>query len=112
MQHQGLLFREGTIVDASIISAPSSTKNQSRKRDPEMHSTKKGNQWYFGMKMHIGVDDVTGMIYSVESTAANEHDVTMTASLLYGEEKRVFSDARYVGVEKRKENKERKTLLG
>jgi len=64
------------------------------------------------MKMHIGVDDVTGMIYSVESTAANEHDVTMTASLLYGEEKRVFSDARYVGVEKRKENKERKTLLG
>ena len=110
LQHQGLLFREGTIVDASIISAPSSTKNQSRKRDPEMHSSKKGNQWHFGMKMHIGVDDVTGMIHSVESTAANVHDVTMTASLLHGEEKRVFGDAGYLGVEKRRENKERKNL--
>lgn len=78
LQHQGLLFREGTIVDASIISAPSSTKNQSRKRDSEMHSSKKGNQWHFGMKMHIGVDDVTGMIHSVESTgcqcARRNHD--------------------------------------
>ena len=110
LQHQGLLFREGTIVDASIISAPSSTKNQSRKRDPEMHSSKKGSQWHFGMKMHIGVDDVTGMIHSVESTAANVHDVTMTASLLHGEEKRVFGDAGYLGVEKRRENKERKNL--
>ena len=110
LQHQGLLFREGTIVDASIISAPSSTKNQSRKRDPEMHSSKKGNQWHFGMKMHIGVDDVTGMIHSVESTAANVHDVTMTASLLHGEEKRVFGDAGYLGVEKRREKKERKNL--
>ena len=110
LQHQGLLFREGTIVDASIISAPSSTKNQSRKRDPEMHSSKKGNQWHFGMKMHIGVDDVTGMIHSVESTAANVHDVTMTASLLHGEEKRVFGDAGYLGFEKRRENKERKNL--
>lgn len=78
LQHQGLLFREGIIVDASIISAPSSTKNQSRKRDPEMHSSKKGSQWHFGMKMHIGVDDVTGMIHSVESTgcqcARRNHD--------------------------------------
>ncbi len=110
LQHQGLLFREGTIVDASIISAPTSTKNQRGERDPEMHSTKKGNQWYFGMKMHIGVDDVTGMIHSVESTAANVHDITMTASLLHGEEERVFGDAGYVGVEKRQENKERKNL--
>lgn len=112
LQHQGLLFREGTIVDASIISAPSSTKNQSRKRDPEMHSSKKGNQWHFGMKMHIGVDDVTGMIHSVESTAANVHDVTMTASLLHGEEKRVFGDAGYLGVENAGKTKSAKILPG
>lgn len=85
LQHQGLLFREGTLVDASIISAPSSTKNQSGERDPEMHSTKKGNQWYFGMKMHIGVDDIT-----------------MAGSLLHGEKKRVFgyNKVRYKGFEK------------
>ena len=76
LEAQGLRFREGTIVDASIIEAPSSTKNRARERDPEMHQTKKGNQWHFGMKAHIGVDCETGIVHSMTATAANVHDVT------------------------------------
>jgi IS5 family transposase len=98
---KGLLLRQGTIVDATIIAAPSSTKNASGKRDPEMHSTKKGNQWHFGMKAHIGVDWFTGLVHTVKSTAANAADVTHTADLLHGEETRVFGDAGYTGAEKR-----------
>ena len=81
---QGLRLREGTIVDASIIEAPSSTKNQAGGRDPEMHQTKKGNQWHFGMKVHIGVDSETGMVHSMTTTAANVHDVSEAHRLLHG----------------------------
>lgn len=86
LAQQGLAVREGSIVDATIISAPSSTKNSTGTRDPEMHQTKKGNEWHFGMKMHIGVDESLGLIHSVEGTAANVHDVVVTDKLLHGEE--------------------------
>ena len=75
LEKNGLMLREGSIVDATIISAPSSTKNSTGKRDPEMHQTRKGNEWHFGMKMHIGVDDTLGLIHSIDTTAANVHDV-------------------------------------
>ena len=104
LESQGLRLREGTIVDASIIEAPSSTKNRCRKRDPEMHQTKKGNQWYFGMKAHIGVDADTGIVHSLSTTAANAHDVTEAHNLLHGGETQVWCDAGYQGVHKREEN--------
>ncbi|MBX3328252.1 MAG: IS5 family transposase, partial [Nitrospira sp.] len=94
---QGLQVNRGTIVDATIISAPSSTKNQTKERDPEMHQTKKGNQWYFGMKAHIGVDSQTKVIHSVAATAANVHDRQVLPELLHGQETRVWSDAAYCG---------------
>lgn len=103
----GLILKEGTIMDASIITAPSSTKNRENARDPEMHQTRKGNQWYFGMKMHIGVDDTFGVIHSLESTAANVHDLNVADRLLHGEEDTVWADAGYTGIEKRKEHRER-----
>ena len=103
---QGLRLREGTIVDATIIEAPSSTKNRAGKRDPEMHQTKKGNEWHFGMKAHIGVDAQTGVAHSVTATAANVHDVTEAHRLLHGGEKQVWCDAGYQGVDKRAENRE------
>ena len=106
LAEQGLLLRAGTIVDATIIAAPSSTKNQDGKRDIEMHQTKKGNQWHFGMKAHIGVDAQSGLVHSVIGTAANVHDVTQAQALLHGEETDVFGDAGYQGVEKREENLE------
>ena len=101
---RGLLLRHGTIVDATIISAPSSTKNQSGERDPEMHQTKKGNNWHFGMKAHIGVDADSGLVHTVTTTAANEHDVTQAHALLHGEEEAVFGDSGYLGADKRPEN--------
>ncbi len=101
---KGLMLKEGTVVDATIIAAPSSTKNQSGERDPEMHQTKKGNQWYFGMKAHIGVDADTGVTHTLVTTPANTHDVTQAHALLHGEEKIAFGDAGYQGVEKREEN--------
>lgn len=104
LAEQGLLMRAGTIVDATIIAAPSSTKNQGGQRDAEMHQTKKGNQWHFGMKAHIGVDAQSGLVHSVIGTAANVHDVTQAQALLHGEETDVFGDAGYQGVEKREEN--------
>ena len=104
LESQGLRLREGTIVDASIIEAPSSTKNRSGERDPEMHQTKKGNQWYFGMKAHIGVDADTGIVHSLSTTAANAHDVTEAHNLLHGGETQVWCDAGYQGVHKREEN--------
>ena len=103
LENKGLLLREGTIVDATIISAPSSTKNKEGKRDPEMHQTKKGNEWHFGMKMHIGVDDALGVIHSMSTTAANEHDVTQAKQLLHGDESRFWGDAGYQGIHKRPE---------
>ena len=86
LESQGLKLREGTIVDATIIQASSSTKNRAGKRDPEMHQTKKGNQWHFGMKAHIGVDADTGIVHSMSATAANAHDVTQAHNLLHGGE--------------------------
>lgn len=103
---RGLFLREGTIVDATLITAPSSTKNKDRSRDSEMHQTKKGNQWHFGMKAHIGVDAQSGLVHTLIGTAANVHDVTQAQSLLHGDETDVFGDAGYQGVEKREENLE------
>jgi len=94
---QGLQMSRGTIVDATIISAPSSTKNRTKERDPEMHQTKKGKQWYFGMKAHIGVDSQTKLIHSVTATAANVHDRQVLPELLHGQETRVWGDAAYSG---------------
>ena len=108
LEAKGVLLKKGTIVDATIINAPSSTKNKNKSRDPEMHQTKKGNQWYFGMKAHIGVDAESGSIHSLETTAANEHDITQAGNLLHGEEKEAFCDSGYRGVEKREELKESK----
>ena len=107
LEQEGLSLKEGTIVDATIISAPTSTKNKLGKRDPEMRQTKKGNEWHFGMKMHIGVDDATGCIHSIDTTSANEHDITSADKLLHGEETRVWGDAGYVGIEKREEHEGR-----
>jgi IS5 family transposase len=98
-----LMMKEGTIVDATIISAPSSTKNAEGRRDPQMHQTRKGNQWYFGMKAHIGADAKSGLVHSLEGTPANVSDVSQTKHLLHGEEKSVHADAGYTGVEKREE---------
>jgi IS5 family transposase len=103
LKANGMAMKQGTIIDATLIAAPSSTKNKSRERDPEMHQTKKGNQWYFGMKVHIGVDKDSGLIHSVETTAANVHDLTPAAELLHGEEEVVYADAGYQGIEKRPE---------
>ena len=107
---RGLSLRQGTIVDATLINAPSSTKNKDGKRDPEMHSTKKGNQYYFGMKAHIGVDDESGLVHSVVGTAANVADVTQVDKLLHGQENMVGADAGYTGVEKRPEHEDREVI--
>ena len=100
---KGLMLREGTVVDATLIAAPSSTKNKDGERDPEMHQTKKGNQWHFGMKAHIGVDADSGLVHTVVGTAANVNDVTQADKLVHGEETDVFADAGYQGVAKRDE---------
>ncbi len=100
---RGLLLKKGTIVDSTIISAPSSTKNEKKQRDPDAHSTKKGNAWYFGYKVHVGVDKDSGPVHTVEVTPANEHDVTMTSKLLHGEEETCHGDSRYLGAEKRED---------
>lgn len=98
---QGWIMRGGSIVDATIIAAPPSTKNVTGTRDPEMHQTKKGNQWYFGMKGHIGVDAGTGYVHTVTATAANVHDLDETANLVRDDDEVVYTDAGYQGVEKR-----------
>lgn len=107
---RGLSLRQGTIVDATIIHAPSSTKNEEGKRDPEMHQTKNGNQYFFGMKAHIGVDAESGLVHHVHGTAANVADVTQVAELLHGEENAVYADAGYTGVEKREEHENREVI--
>lgn len=93
----GIMMQKGTIVDATIISAPCSTKNKEKERDPDMKSTKKGNQWHFGMKAHIGVDKDSGLVHTIETTGANVHDVTMTSKLLHGKEETLHGDAGYLG---------------
>lgn len=92
--------KQGTIIDATLISAPSSTKNKAGERNPEMHQTQKGNQWYFGLKVHISVDKDSGLIRSLETTWANVHDITRVAQLLHGEEEVVYGNAGYQGIEK------------
>jgi IS5 family transposase len=103
---RGLLMSQGTLVDATLIAAPSSTKNKDHARDSEMHQTKKGNQWHFGMKAHIGVDKDSGLVHSVVSTAANVSDISQTPALLHGQESDVWADAGYVGVDKRQDMQE------
>ena len=101
LTERGVLLREGTIVDATIIAAPSSTKNASHRRDPEMHQTKKGNVWHFGLKAHVGCDVASGAVHSLAVTAANVADVVCTPDLLHGQEESVFGDAGYTGADKR-----------
>jgi IS5 family transposase len=101
LRSKGLLLKAGTVVDATLIAAPSSTKNKSGERDPEMHQSKKGNQWYFGMKAHIGVDADSGLVHTVKGTAGNVNDVVEANALLHGEEAEVFGDAGYQGADKR-----------
>ena len=110
LARKGQSLKAGTIVDATIIAAPSSTKNRDGKRDPEMHQTKKGNQYYFGMKAHIGVDDESGLVHSVVGTAANVADITQVDKLLHGDENVVCADAGYTGVEKRPEHAGREVI--
>lgn len=107
LEKRGLLMRQGTIVDATIIAAPSSTKNKQKARDPEMHQTRKGNQWHFGMKAHIGVDVASGVVHTVVGTAANEADINQMAAVLHGAEEDVFADAGYTGADKRPELEDR-----
>ena len=97
LEAKGVKIAAGTIVDATLIAAPSSTKNKDRARDPEMHQTKKGNQWYFGMKAHVGIDSKTKVIHAVAATPANVHDGTVIGDLLHGEETRVWGDSAYQG---------------
>jgi IS5 family transposase len=101
LARKGLLLKQGSIVDATIIAAPSSTKNAEGARDPEMHQTKKGNQWFFGMKAHIGVDADSGLVHTVTTTAANEADVEQVGDLLHGKEKQVWADSGYRGAPSR-----------
>ena len=101
LSQRGLLLKAGTVVDATLIAAPSSTKNKDKSRDPEMHSSKKGNQWYFGMKAHIGADAESGLVHTVRGTSGNVTDVVEGNSLLHGNEVDAFGDAGYQGVDKR-----------
>ncbi|MDO9253620.1 MAG: IS5 family transposase [Hydrogenophaga sp.] len=101
LSERGLMLKEGSAVDATLIAAPSSTKNKDKARDPEMHSSQKGNQWHFGMKAHIGVDADSGLVHTVRCTSGNAHDITQAHRLLHGHEKSVWADAGYQGVEKR-----------
>jgi IS5 family transposase len=104
LAREGLLLREGTIVDATLIAAPPSTKNRDRARDPEMHQARKGQQWHFGMKAHIGVDLDSGLVHTVLTTPAHVNDVTQAHGLLQGQETVVLGDAGYQGVDRRPEN--------
>ena len=105
LSQRGLLLKTGTVVDATLIPAPTSTKNKEKTRDPEMHSSKKGNQWHFGMKAHIGADAESGLVHTVRATSGNVHDVTEGNSLLHGKETVAFGDAGYQGVDKRADAK-------
>ena len=105
LSRKGLMLKRGSIVDATIIAAPSSTKNAEGERDPEMHQTKKGNQWHFGMKAHIGVDADSGLVHTVTTTPANEADVEVVDELLHGKEEVVHADSGYTGADKRVERK-------
>ena len=103
LMERGMILKKGTIVDSTIISAPSSTKNKEKQRDLDAHQVKKGNTWHFGYKAHIGVDKDSGIVHTVKVTAANQHDVSMTSELLTGEETVVYGDSGYLGAEKRED---------
>jgi IS5 family transposase len=105
LTQRGLLLKAGTAVDATLIAAPSSTKNKDHARDPEMHSSKKGEQMYFGMKAHIGADAQSGLVHTVRGTSGNVHDIVEGNSLLHGQESVAFGDAGYQGIEKRADAK-------
>ena len=110
MEETGHIMKGGTIVDATIIDAPSSTKNAEKKRDPEMHATKKGGQWRFGMKCHAGVDAGTGYVHTIEVTPANVHDVTVASKLIREDDEVVYGDSGYLGIQKRPEVAKDKNL--
>ena len=112
MVETGHMLKGGTIVDATIIDAPSSTKNAQKARDPEMHQTKKGNEWRFGMKCHVGVDAHSGLVHTMTVTAANEHDITQAASLIREDDDVVYGDSGYLGISKRPEISEDGHLSG
>ena len=101
LAERGLLLKMGTAIDATLIAAPTSTKNKDKARDPEMHSSKKGSQWYFGMKAHIGVDAESGLVHSVRGTSRHVSDIAEGNNLLHGQEKLGFGDASYRGIPKR-----------
>ena len=103
LMDRGLILKKGTIVDSTIISAPSSTKNKEKKRDSDAHQVKKGNTWHFGYKAHIGVDAESGLVHTVKGTAANVHDVTQTSALLTGDEEVAYGDSGYLGADKRED---------
>lgn len=103
LTERGLILKKGTIVDSTIIAAPSSTKNKEKQRDPDAHQVKKGNTWYFGYKAHIGVDRDSGLVHTVEATPANVHDVTETSKLLTKDEEEVYGDSGYLGAGKRED---------
>jgi IS5 family transposase len=103
LAERGHTMRGGSIVDATIINAPSSTKNEKKERDPEMHQTKKGNEWYFGMKCHVGVDAGSGYVHSLETTPANVHDIVVVSKLIREDDEVVYGDSGYIGIEKREE---------
>ena len=108
---RGLRLREGTVVDSTLIAAPSSTQHEQKARDPEMHQTRKGKNWYFGMKLHIGVDVVSGLVHSLVTTPAHVHDLTPVPELLHGCERLVWGDAGYQGIHKRSEHQDRDVAL-
>ena len=111
LMERGLILKRGTIVDSTFIEAPSSTKNEKKERDPDAHSAKKGNVWHFGYKAHIGVDKDSGLLHTIKTTSANEHDVTVTSDLLTGKEEEVYGDSGYLGADKRPEAK-KKNIYG
>ena len=103
LQQKDLLLKKGTIVDSTLISSPSSTKNKKKQRDPDAHQVKKGNEWHFGYKAHIGVDKDSGLVHHLKVTAANVHDVAETSELLTGHEETVYGDSGYLGADKRED---------
>jgi IS5 family transposase len=103
LSERGLILKKGTIVDSTLIAAPPSTKNREKQRDPDAHQTKKGNEWHFGYKAHVGVDKKTGLVHHVEVTAANVHDVAVVPKLLTGEETEVYGDSGYLGAQRRED---------
>jgi IS5 family transposase len=105
LSQRGLLLKTGTVVDATLIAAPTSTKNKDKARDPDMHSSKKGNQWYFGMKAHIGADAESGLVHTVRGTSGHVSDIAEGNTLLHGQETVAFGDAGYQGIEKRADAK-------